>query len=678
NTEIQVDKGDGTTEGILDNRLGSNAVYLNVFNDSIIGQALKYTGIAAVQTSMCSYLTTSTFEGNSISLSAEVSALIPVYKDYVQVQSYDYSNLTKADITELLSLADDLQNRILSSNLVESVYNELMPYLAKNILTNDHYFIRIPSLGDESRDAIVKNVLKNFAGLNDSYEYDSSKLVSLADIKHDISKGISMAGKVNGANLLLAFMNNQLTLEVVQENISVELGEQVLDDLLAMKTLQRLMPDVVEPAVEEVIKMIPTTKDRDNNDVSVEYVALDDGLDYDNFKQYLRRFVRNAILVVKDIEMESPLYIQGKNFANLGIVIDGLKTDEIVSEATFNSVVNYLMAVADKRVSEMTLGTEFDNIATAIVQTLDEIESFQTELGHFGDAYQKYLDSENGVTAQLVFEMLDDVKSTTLYTENIDTIIANGTTYLTTMITENDLPLATDNLGTILNKIKQVTSFADEYDKIESLYAYIDEKLIQGSVDDLLKEEVLVGLGEKLDDTIDAGSKLIDDENCKILIKNVIEKIELPTDLADKKAQIKTNVELIESYETELTAVAKALKISDISSDTTLTDRQKIVRLGAIIDEVKTSKLFGNVAVAVVKDYANAEIDKNTTLSANIVTTVKNAVNAITVGLTFENEFGYMYDLVNGADFDSISNFKTYLSDNLMNTDGSSKSGIIT
>ncbi|MBO7508277.1 MAG: hypothetical protein J6T39_01365, partial [Clostridia bacterium] len=70
--------------------------------------------------------------------------------------------------------------------------------------------------------------------------------------------------------------------------------------------------------------------------------------------------------------------------------------------------------------------------------------------------------------------------------------------------------------------------------------------------------------------------------------------------------------------------------------------------------------------------------DKNTTLSANIVTTVKNAVNSITVGLTFENEFGYMYDLVNGADFDSISNFKTYLSDNLMNTDGSSKSGIIT
>ena len=124
--------------------------------------------------------------------------------------------------------------------------------------------------------------------------------------------------------------------------------------------------------------------------------------------------------------------------------------------------------------------------------------------------------------------------------------------------------------------------------------------------------------------------------------------------------------------------MAKALTIKDISTNELLTDRQKIVSIGAVIDEIKTSNMFGTIVVDIVKDMINDKIDNASGLSANVANIIKTAVNSITTSFTFENEFAYCYDLVNSADLTSLSNFKTYLSTNLIKTDGTSKSGIIT
>ena len=678
--EIQVER-DGEKVGIISNALGENSAYLTVYEDSYIAKGFKYTGIEFVQNKMFVVLTSSNFNGYNISVAGEINKFAPLYSDYNTVKEMDFNNLSKEDINTLLDIGDRAQKIFFSSEMLKSVYDEVVPNLAKSLVTNEYSSLQLPDLNNPILNDMVENIIRAFFGITDDNQIDESKIINLNHVSEDVSKMINIAKNVNNTGLILDAMNGNLTFEKMQEKVTVELGDLILDDVLDLNILSRLLSAVVEPMIHYGINQIPAIE-FDGTTTSVQYVTVDGGLTYNNFKEFAKKLVSNGILVFRNIDTESTLYVSPDNFANLGKVIDILTETNMLSSTTFDSLINYGTTFAKSKISTLGYDEEITNILNSFVDSVAEIDSYEAEFGYIGNAYKKYENAGGVIDVELVTKMLDEMVPSVLYTENIDCIISNGTTYLTRMINNSGLPITVNDLDVVLEKIGDVESFHAEYLIIKDLYDRIASIAQEASpFEELIKEENLTYIGEQLD-TIKDSSVLIDDESCQIIIKNLIDSVELPTEFVSYKAQLKTNVASIESYEDELTKVAKIFDIMDIQADTSLTDTQKLVAIGEIIDQIKTGKLFDNVVVPMVKDMAKDKLDEITGVPANVIAVIKSAVDNISVGMTFKNEFEYMMNFAENANFADVADFKTYLTanapKNLLNSDGESNSDILT
>ncbi len=674
--ETMTQQGDGTEKGAITLALGDNAKFLSVYEDSIVNKVFKYTGMNALQGGMSNILTSANFNGQKIVLTKEISNYTPVYKDYLLIKKYDFSNLSTNDVEQIIKLADDAQSRVLSGSIVKSVYNEIAPYLAKNILSRDDYFIKLPDLGGEFQNNLMRDVIKAFFGINDLYEIDNSKIVKIEDIKDDISKMLQIASIVNNnSNLIVEVANRNMSLQVIQDNIdetkiNQSVAVDIVDKFFEMRTINTLLPVIVEPGIEFTVSLAPTYN-YDGEDIKIEYTQLDGGISKDNLKLFLKDAISSALKVVDSIDENSKIYISADNFKDLGKIVDGLKTNQILSNATYNSAMNYGTKFAKKFINEQELQASIKSFAQDAVDSIYDIGSFEREFGYLGNVYKLY-DNGEELNAQKVCKMLDAFKPSVLYTSNLDSLVDNATDFVIDYITDNNLPLNTTDLDKIIKKIKLVESFETELNKISDLYDFIIDISAQSDImAEIVKEQNLKLLGEDLDTAIYNESIILTDANCKILLSNFVDKLELPEDFADYKQDIVDNIQDIESYETELTAVAKLLGIKNI----TTTGRQQIVDIGKIIDQTKNCALLDGLAINIVKDYIDKQIP--TGLSESIV----NAINAIkanlSVDLTFEDEFGYAYDLIN-INVSTIADLRDYLAQKLINADGTSKSELIT
>ena len=676
--ETMTMQGDGTEKGAISLMLGDNAKYLTVYEDSILNNVFKYTGMGALQSGMSNVLTSTSFKGQKITLTKEISNYAPVYKDYLLVRQYDFNNLTNNDVKEIIKLADDAQTRVLSGGIVKSVYNEVAPYLAKNILTRADYFIKLPDLGGEFQNNLMRDVIKAFFGINELGEIDINKLVKIEDIKDDISKMLEIANVLNdNSNLVVEVANRNISLQVIQDNIdetkiNASVANSIVDKFFEMKTIDTLLPVVVEPSIEFAVSLAPAYT-YNSEEVKIEFTPISGGISKDGLKLFLKDFATSGLKIVDGIDLDTLTKVSADNFKDAGKILDSFKANNILSTQTYNSVLNYGTKFAKKYVNEQELQANIKSFAEDAIDTVYDIGSFETEFGYIGNTYKIYA-GEGELDAEKVCKMLDAFKPSILYTQNIDSLISNGTAYVTDYITENNLPLYTTDLDVVLNSIKQVSSFEQELSKIDSLYSFVNTLISSGDIStEIIKQENLILLGQKLDLCIEQESALITDANCKILLKNFIGKMQLPEDFEDYHNSIVANINKIESYQTELTAVAKLLGIKDVTG----TDREKLGKIGKIIDEVKSCKLLDGLVVQVVSDYIDKQIPSG--LSQSLLDAINAVKGNLSVGLTFENEFVYAYDLIN-IDTSSIAGLRADLANKLINDDeaGTSKSNLIT
>ena len=763
--QTQTKNADGTTTGLVTNALGNNAVYLTSYKDSVISNAFTYTGMAFVQNGIGSMLTTAKFDGQKISLNDEISTFAPIYTDYVTVSAYDYSALTQQDLDELLLVAEDMVNRALSSGIVQSLYSQIAPYIAKNILTNENYFIQLPKFNEEYKNQMLKDMVRVFFGITESNQIDTSKLVAVNDVKTDLNKLIGVLKKLNDAKILVEIVTNNVSMQTLQSNLSAELANQIVDDVFDMKTIGTLVPVAIEPSVKMIVESLPSF-DYNGQTITATYTKVDGGVTTQGVKNLLKNIATNGVPVLKGYNQNNTLYLDGATFSNIGAIIDYAKIGDVISDQTFKSILNYGTNYAHKFVDEQNFRTEISNIISAVIDTVNDVDSFGTELGYFGGAYKIYEAHKNMLTPTVICNALDVAKQSIFYTKNIDTILSNGSDFACEEITSNNLPLDTTDLDKVVKSIKDVDSFNAEYTKIKGLYNFIYDLYNTGNIStELLKEKNLVLLGENLDTAIQNGSVILADANCKIIIKDVLAKMDFPTDFADSKAKVISNVDNVSNYKTEFEAVAKALKIDDINNDSSLsqsqkfvkigqtldqikvaklfdgaiapaikkmldgvtlpsdlsdvmvkqngqdinilqaiknnvdfidsyeteldvvgqvikiqditeTGKQKFVKIGEILNKAKTSALFGDVCAPIVQNYIDKQL-QNSSLSSSKKDIVKSIKNNVTNSIDYQTELGYLSDFVD-ADFDSISNFKTYLQQNLIDSNGASKSKIVT
>ncbi|MBR4124347.1 MAG: hypothetical protein IKR12_02110 [Clostridia bacterium] len=846
--QTTVEYEEGTQQGVLSQFLGENKEWVMVYENSTLNKVFRYTGLELVQNGLGDLLTTTNVAGKRISAKGEISNLTPIYVDYTKIIKYDFNNLSRGDINEILKLADDAQGRVLSSNLIETVYDKLGPYIVKNMLENENYFIKLPHLSNEQLDDIVRNALKAFFGYDNDMNFDAEKLVSMKDIKNDISIIIDIAKKLNNEDLVLKIKNNQLTFEVLKEKVTVELSNSIIDDVFELKTLATLLPVVVEPGIKFAVEALPAVN-FEGTPIKPEYTALEGGIKIANLKELSKNLAESAINVLKGFDRDLQLYISSDKFDDVGKALDQLKTEKLISLATYNSLLNYSEAYIKNALDGAGLDEHIKSIANDMIDSINGIGRFETEFGKFGNAYQTYLDNNKELSAETITKMLDDIKSTYLYTNNIDSVISHGTSFVISYIQDNNLPLETTGIDTVVNSITNIESFQTEYNNIKSLIDFV--KAV--GAENISTDENLVTLGEELDKCIQKHSVLLSNANIKTIVKDFIGKfdlpddiknitigtksikevikenidngssykaemqaivevksisnlnaennndlitigeildknivknsalfgnlipsiakefidiIELPDDIKDMtvgsktlKETLKDNVDNITSYKAEMQAVAEVKSIANLDADDsddlisigeildkdivknsalfgnlipsiakefidiielpddiknitvgtktikeaikdnvasvvsyetemqmvaqmkgiqniTTTGKQKLVDIGEILDNVKPSKLFGNIISSIVIQYFDDEL-ANYTIDAQILPIIQDIKNNVSNDLVYKTEFGYMYDFMS-ADFDSISNFKTYLGNNLLDADGESKSGLIT
>ena len=478
-------QGDGTTKGIISQALGENSKYITVYEDSYVAKAFKYTGISVAQDLMGDALTSVKFDGENISLSKEISTFAPIYKDYIKISSYDSSTLSKDNISEILPVIDDAQSRVLSSNLVKSVYNELAPYLAKNILTNPDYFIKLPDFENEYLNSIVKDTLKAFFGINELGEIDQTKVIKIDDIKNDISKLIDIAGTVNQTNLLADAIAGNITFDNVKTQITLQLGESVVDKFFEMKTISTLVPVVVEPTIKFGIEHIPSF-DNNGEEVKVVYTAKADGVTVESLKSFLKSLVSNSIAIVKDVNTETMLYLTSSSLKNVGALLDSLKVGDVLSTETYNSLFNYGITYANKMIDE-----KFPN------QNPDDPED------------EEYQNDVNVIGKSLISSISD---------------INNSVT----------------------------TDFRAEFIKLTNMFDFASSILDSEDVAfELLKEENLKQIAINIDELIADNSLIFSKANCAKISGALLEKLNLD-DFEPYKAQIKSNLENVVSYQDEI------------------------------------------------------------------------------------------------------------------------------
>ncbi|HAJ77727.1 MAG TPA: hypothetical protein DCO89_01485 [Clostridiales bacterium] len=637
-TETATEQTDGTTKGIISEMLGENAKYITVYEDSYVAKTFKYSGIGLAQSFMSDLLTSAKFNGQRIVISKEVSSLAPIYRDYKEIMEYDLQNLSQADIDKILPIVDDAQSRILSSSIVKSVYNELAPYIAKNMVTNPNYFINLPSFDNEFLNTTVKNVVKAFFGIDEHGDIDNTKLVKMEDISADVSKVIDIAERLNETKLIEYVLAGDITFDNVKSQITASLGEDVVDKMFEMKTIATVLDVVVEPSIKYGIESVPSFE-YDGENVSINYVALTGGVDIDSVKNFMKSFAVNAIETVKGIDLDSKLYVSGQTLENVGAVIDSVRNSQLISTTTYNSAFNYGVKYASKFVDE-----EFPNVNPDDPTDTDYKDVYNV-------IFKTILNSLNDINSNSTFKAefnkltnLFNFASTIAESENIETEIKKEENIVEIgrkfdeLVANNSLIFSKNNCDTILellidqvsfgdyesykvaikNNIPQIESFANEIqiafnllkteiDDIDSLETYLTDTLLNpdgSSKSKLISAGVMYDVAidfvptiqvVNIDITNDIKTQLATDKANNVSILDVIEQVK-----SVESKTIDTSASFAEMDANYLTALGR--EVDNLSVDYNLVLNQTAVnKIGYEVADIINGKVQAETSISVAK-----------------------------------------------------------------------------
>ena len=741
NTLLQIEQAtltqqqDGTTKGVLSSNLGDDAELIYVYANSPGGKVLDTVGINQLSTAIAKNVASTEMNGVKTSALDEVVNITVLTNDVQSLSETDFSNLTKEQWTETLPKIEKVSNTVLSSGIIKTLYDSLVPYFIDNMLNDPDFFVQVPDTQNEIVNNLIHEVLLQV------------KTISVDDIKNDLSKIIQMADDLNNNEILTELVKGEVELEYLQQRLTVELGETLNEKFFEMQTIGKLVPICLQSAVEYACEQL-----------DVEYVKSSANLTLEQTKQFFDSLINDAILVLQGYDETKEMPIATTTFENIGDVVDSLKTSGIINTTTFNNLVDYVADKITVQLDDLNLKQSVDTLVRSLLVDIKFIPSFKTELKQIGLAYQVILDEEldvEKIELEQITKILDKVLPTFLYQYNLDEIVNCAKELLTDYCEDSNLDIDSTTINTICIDIKKIQSFQLEYLKIDDLVEYVTEILQQNDLQSHLNNsETMSTLGEHLDVTVANGSILLSDTNCKLILQSIIKNIELPADLEgtvvngqDILVVMANNAQNITSYQTEFVYISKILNITgtltlsqygealdgvknsvllqgvleqlvsdkinekaDIIEDAEIkqivkdltanvpniqsyktefeylnqivnvdTNNINMTQFGAMLDSFVDSKLLGNKTndlLSFALDKAEDEVDA---IYQDIYSQVVNNVSNIS-GKVYEQELGYVQsfvDFTNNGEPKTRENIEQYLSDNILKADGSSKSILI-
>ena len=681
-----------TEPGVLTKMLGERyADYLTVYRDSPVGKILITTKVDTVQTFLGNQLTSINVGGERTSITQEAVDILPVYQDVKTIMGYDIHNLSQQDIKDIVPLAKKVTNKVLSSKFVKGLYDTFRDYVVDRMLDTERDFIvKLPVFEDAQLNAVVRDC---FAQI---------KTVQMADISNDIEKLLDVAYQINDeTTIVVDALKNNITFEKVRDDISVALAQSINQKLSQITLFEKCFPIAFNPLAKKVVEKLPAVQ-YGGEDITIVWTDSQN-ISTQTLKQELDNILNEIVLVVKGVTTdatefepqnaykvilaETDYYINYNIASNLGGLVDLLKSSQLVNVATYNSAVGYLQAFAKKNIEDALSDEQYENLVLAVNKIVDTVAnetSFRTEFGYLGNALKAFENAENR-DVEAVLKAIDQILPTYIYSHNIGAGFEGNADseyvyeHLNLFVQKyiNDqmsdvLELGLEEVNEITSRIAIITSYYGEYEILEDFINFID-----ANMSDILKTSVLKQLGANFD-SIKNTSKILDADICKMLLKKMVIKINVPAEFADVmvgeltlKQKLSQNVELIESYEFELEKIG-------ILINTEYDEITTLAGYGQVMDLVSDSKFLDGVLSPIIINVLDKNQDEFEGFEA-VFNDIKTNLSTTTSG--YEQEFGYLdsfVDFVNGADLNNLAQTKQFLNDNLLNEEtGHSKSTLL-
>ncbi|MBO7219502.1 MAG: hypothetical protein J6V40_05970, partial [Clostridia bacterium] len=372
-----------TLDGLTESTMVTD--YVAAYNNSIVGQIYKYTGLGSIADFTFDTLTSVKIDNNhTIKLTTDLPLAVEVYSKLdgimAKVNSYmgptlDYTALTKAQVTELIADASTLLEDLESITTLSSLNDYMIPIMLDYLEYKD-----IKLSGDAELNEALYNTLNSLGNAVASGTNINvfSELDSLLDI----------ASFMNNKDLLLPLLQmNQDALTTKLLELDEDFATDLCDKLFALQTVNVTAPNLVNTGLIALSKSFDIVYDSDHLASSTE------------IKNTLASIINDVLDVYATLDFSNPIFMTDDTLVSVGRLLDTVKGSSIMDTNTYNSVVEFGVGFMSSMLTDM-IPEDFESTFNSIMEVLPDnianVTSWETELTIMQEVIEM-LGSENGL-----------------------------------------------------------------------------------------------------------------------------------------------------------------------------------------------------------------------------------------------------------------------------------------
>lgn len=664
-----------TGEGIISSNVDPEIMeFVDAYSDSILGTALKYSGIEYLSNSMYEFLSTKKIDDQKVTLSRELELYVNLYNDLYNIQKTDFENLTQDSMSIFLNSSENIVKRLFSSSLLKIAGKELIPYAVGFLEKNETF--------QEQVDSINIAVMKQLA--LDSL--DKFRTTNVNELQQDVLNVIYMAKSLNDGNILVPTIKGELETKEYVNLFTDTVVDQVTKYMFKMPSLEKIYPMALDSAfiyLADVLEFDYTSK---------EYTG--ESLGQEDFANVLK----GGLTVARSLDPDSEFYITKASFKSTGKFLDTLKDLDVLKDGVFE---NILSKVVDKAKEEINKSEQADNVKSLIGTIIDKFETLivnrqvllETELEEYGILFDDIkvtieefstIDKKQLVLAKYG-ELLDKLNETEILKEIMPDILNTGWDSIKDGFLDalkdfaNLEPIARSIMDNIILVLRnqhvtnpEITSDSNiqlsmevEFAGIQNLYQFIVDNMMNyfeeggagadGLQDDLFGETstLATDLGEQFDAIRD--NLIVTPTVVRNLMAEVFTTVK--DGLASNERAQKFIDDIVENMRTFTTGVTWKDELEHIKTlaNYARTDGFDINTVGDVLDEVCESKFIGFTLIndmlqeEVQAKYDEMSIDVKNETSDTIIENIKLNVSTISSKI-YTAEIDYMLDMIDMID----------------------------
>lgn len=331
----------------------------NGYNNSVFEKLTKYSGIKGIALASFDSLTSTKVNDNKITLRKDIESLttaiqntddlIGKYKEYAK--DGDLADLTKEELTILLSDTKTLLNNTKQVKLVDAISDYILPIACNYMLENEIEFSDNPAIN-----RLIAEIL-----------------VELLE-----SSGIDLFAELNSLIDVAEYLNNQNLLTVI-------LSQKIDDPIAVIKALDDNFASELTTKFYQ-LKLVDTVLPQLMN---ITFTALDSAIDFgyeensatsEQLQTSLTNFLDKTIKFAKTLNSSSDIYLTTNSLIPLGEFLDSIKSSNLINTETYNNLISFAQSKISDIINEIIPEELQPSINGEVVGNLDKVSNWQDEM----------------------------------------------------------------------------------------------------------------------------------------------------------------------------------------------------------------------------------------------------------------------------------------------------------